>query len=225
MLTTIAKIFGRSPFSPLQFHMTKVEACINLLNELIVNNEKESLDKKKQIAKKISTLEHDADLTKNDIRNQLPSTLFLPIDKATLLEILSLQDSIADKAEDISIIFTLKKLENFDLLKEDFLLLFNKTLNCFALTKKIIDQLDCLLLSSFGGLEAQKTKELIDKVCIEEHEIDKIQYKLIEKLYNENITFDYKSFNLWTTIIKEIGNISNLSEKLANRIRMILEIK
>ena len=67
----------------------------------------------------ISEYEHSADITKNEIRNNLPRGLFLAINRTDLLEILSLQDSIADKAEDLGIIMTLKELEPIKELNKD----------------------------------------------------------------------------------------------------------
>jgi len=225
MLTTIAKIFGKSPFAPLQAHMEKVSACIEKLPLLLPFVEQKNKEKILEMAKEISRLEHEADLTKNDIRNHLPSTLFMPISRATLLEILSYQDAFADIAEDIAVLLSFKTLEFYQPIKDDFEMFFLKNLETFFLTRQVIKEFDTLLESSFGGIEAQKVKQMIEELALKEHEIDVIQFKLISRLYNEDITSDYKDFNMALTLIKEVGSISNLSEKLGNRIRMILEIK
>ena len=44
----------------------------------------------------------------------------MPISKSALLEILSLQDDIADDCEDIGILLTLKELTLKDVFKDDF---------------------------------------------------------------------------------------------------------
>ena len=224
-MLTIAKIFGKSPFAPLQAHIAKVGACIEKMPSLLEAIASNKEEKVKSIAKIISTLEHEADLAKNDIRNKLPSTLFMTITRATLLEILGLQDSFADKAEDIATLTTLKPLENYSLLKEDFEEFYKKNIQTFYLISDVIHEFDTLLETSFGGVEAQKVKEMIKNLAKEEHELDIMQYDLMKRLSNENITTSYQGFFIWITLIKEVGNISNLSEKLGNRIRMILELK
>jgi len=120
---------------------------------------KKDLDKIEKLAEELSNLEHEADLTKNDIRNHLPKSLFLPIDHRQFLEILSVQDSIADKAEEIGILLTLRLEALFQDFTIDIPSLFNKNSEVFWAVKKIIEEMDALLESSFGGLEAEKVKK------------------------------------------------------------------
>ncbi len=85
--------------------------------------------------------------------------------------------------------------------------------------------MDELLESSFGGVEAAKVKGMVEQIAYQEHEIDRLQYHLTKSLYALEGSLPYVSFHLWTTLIKEVGSLSNLCEKLGDRIRMILEIK
>lgn len=224
-MLNIAKLFGSSPFAPLQNHLTKVSNCIKELLNLFKTIPEEDKDKIEKIANKISKLEHEADLVKNEIRNHLPRSLFLPINRQDLLDILSLQDSLADKAEDIAVLTTLNSLECYDILKKDFEFFCKENIEAFYLTKKVIKEFDNLLESSFGGAEAEKIKLIIEDLALKEHEIDILQYKLLKMLYSLGDKMKYVSFNLWIAIIKEVGQLSNIGEKLGNRIRMILELK
>ena len=224
-MITIAKIFGKSPFIPLQSHMKKVKDCVHLLPSLFEALQKMDMDQIEEIAKKISKLEHEADLTKNDIRNHLPRSIFLPIDRATFLEILSLQDSLADQAEDIAVLATIKKLPPLQGMEKDFEEFWRKNVISFDLAYTVIEEFDSLVESSFGGIEAKKVKELIEKLAYEEHQLDILQNKLMKQLYNFEKFDSFTTFSLWDSILKEIGALSNLSEKLGHRIRMVLELK
>ena len=222
-MLTIAKLFGKSPFAPLQTHMSKVADCVAQLPELFEAISKKDYKAISSLHKKISTLEHEADITKNDIRNHLPKSLFLPIDRSQLLEILSLQDSLADKAEDIATLATLGKLDHLEE-NETFSLFCKKNVETFQLVYLVVKELDELLESSFGGVEAEKVKEMIEQIAYQEHQLDLLQYDLLKELYALSEKISYGMFHLWMSIVKEIGTLSNLSEKLANRIRMILEM-
>jgi uncharacterized protein len=224
-MLTIAKIFGKSPFSPLQIHMEKVSHCVELLPDLFRAMEKKEKDKIQEIALKISKKEHEADLTKNDIRNHLPKSIFLPIDKSAFLEILAIQDTFADRAEDIAVISTLKILENYADMQPDFTIFYTKNIEAFQLASLVIKEFDSLLESSFGGIEAEKVKEMIEKLAFLEHELDILGYNLLKKLYGYGDTMPYTTFHLWQTLLKEVNDLSNIAEKLGNRIRMILELK
>src|SRR3990167_6906190 len=153
-MLNIARLFGKSPFAPLQSHMKKVASCMEKLETLLEILPKMDMEKIEKLVAELSSLEHEADVTKNDIRNHLPKSLFLPIDRSHFLEILSIQDRIADKAEDIGIFLTLRPLEPFQNLLAEIQLFYKKNMDVFWSAKRIIEEIDELLESSFGGIEA-----------------------------------------------------------------------
>ncbi|MFQ5676593.1 MAG: TIGR00153 family protein [bacterium] len=224
-MRTIAKIFGKSPFSPLQSHMSRVADCVEKVDKFFEALQIGDQDEIERVASEVSELEHAADLAKNDIRNNLPKGLFLPVDKASLLDILSVQDKIADKTEDIGHLLVLRKLRMADDLKDDFKKFLNKNIEAFNVAQRIIQQMDELLESSFGGVEAKKVREMVDDVAFKEHESDLLQKKLLKKLFGIEEVLSHGSFILWLRIIETIGSISDLSENLGNRVRTILDIK
>jgi uncharacterized protein len=224
-MLTLLKLFGRSPFAPLRLHMDKVANCVERVPDLFSALQCDDQQKVHQLAKEISDLEHEADLTKNDIRNHLTKGLFLLVDRADLLEILSIQDSIADKAEDISVLLTIRPLKIEPSFQEDFQDFLNKNMEAFQVTRQITQELHELLETSFGGLEAEKVKDMVAQVAFKEHEADLLQMKLLKKLFNSDKELPYPVFHLWLKIFEEIGWLSNLSETLSNRIRMLLEVK
>ena len=130
-MRTIAKLFGRSPFSPLQSHMGKVADCVQKVPELFEALQKGDHDKIQQLTEQLSELEHAADLAKNDIRNNLPTGLFLPVDKGNLLTILAIQDSIADKSQDVGDLLVLRKLQMREVFQEDFKAFLDKNMDSF----------------------------------------------------------------------------------------------
>ncbi len=224
-MQTLARFFGRSPFTPLQAHMAKVSLCVEELIELFAALAQEDYVKVDHLHLKISSLEHEADLTKNDIRNNLPTGLFLPIARASLLEILSLQDSIADAAENVSVLLTFRNITIRPLFAEDFNAFLHKNIDAFHEVHHIIREMDALIETSFGGTEAEKVGKLVQKVAYKEHEADLLQSKLLKKLFSQCDDLPHSVFYLWVKIIQEVGRIADISEKLANRVRMTLEIK
>ena len=224
-MLNIARLFGKSPFAPLQSHMKKVSLCIERLSDTFNAFAKMDMEKIEKLVTDLSRMEHEADLSKNDIRNHLPKSLFLPIDRAHFLEILSVQDSIADKAEDVGILLTLRSLEPFLNFHADLLTFFKKNELVFLDAKHIIEEIDELLESSFGGLEAEKVKTMVEQTALKEYEADKMRRTLMRQLFTHGDTLSLPVFHLWMRLIEEVGAIAHLSERLANRIRMILELK
>ena len=224
-MLSIARLFGRSPFSPLQTHMDRVSSCMSelpALFEAILAKDEEAIV---QISRTISELEHQADLTKNDIRNHLPKSLFLPVDRGSLLEILALQDALSDQAEKIGQTASFQPLDLPFVMKEPFTLFCSQTMELFWLTRQVISELDELLESSFGGIEAEKVKGMVEQIAFREYENATLQVALLKQLYREGTSLSCPSFHLCHALIGDIGALSCISEKLGNRIRMLLELK
>ena len=72
-MTTIAKLFARSPFGPLQRHMQHVGQCVQKMNECLESFQAGEWDRITELAEEVSRLEHDADQIKEDIRISVPT--------------------------------------------------------------------------------------------------------------------------------------------------------
>lgn len=225
MLGNILNLFGRSPFASLMAHMDKVSACVHLLPQLFDALESQEAPRLEELARKIEDIEHQADLARNDICNHLPKSLVMPIDRDQLLDILTIQDKIADKAEDIAVLVTLKSLELPLTFREDFKKFLNMNIETFNGARRIIQEIHELLESSFGGLEAEKVSSMVNQVSTKEHEVDTFQKRLLKKIFNAENEMTFTTFHLWQKIFENVAAISNLSEHLAFRVRMNLEIK
>ena len=221
----ILNLFGRSPFAPLQGHMEKVADCVFELIPLFSALKDRNYPLLQKIADRISELEHAADLTKNDIRNHMPGSLFLSINRATFLDMLTTQDSIADAVEDIAVLLTLREMKLLETLEKPFSQFLAKNIESFEGVRKIIQELHELLESSFGGSEAERVKMMIEDVAFKEHEADVIQRNLLKALYQAEGSISYGVFDQWQKIFSAVGALSNLSEKLANCVRMTLDVK
>ena len=225
IMRSILNLFGRSPFISLQSHMDSVARCVNCLLPIFEALEQKDEKKVEEIAQEISRLEHDADLIKNDIRNHLPKNLILPIDQGNLLEMLAIQDRIADSVEDVAVLLTIKPLELLPIFKEEFKLLVRKNIETFQEVYLIIKELPELVESSFGGMEAQTVRAMVKKVGFYEHEADLIQRKLLKKIFQAEDQLNYMTFYQWQRLFSSVSSISNLAENLANRLRMTLNIE
>ena len=224
-MNTLLNLFGRSPFIPLETHMDEVSVCVYLLKDIFSALDKKDYDEVEKISKKISKQEHQADLTKNDLRNHLPKHIFLPIARESLLDILTIQDSIADRAEDVAVLITLKKVEIIDSFRDDFMEFLAKNIDTFNGAKQIVKELHELLKTTFTGIEAEKVQKMVHDVALQEHETDLVQRKMLKTLLHAENKMSYTTFFLWHRILEQLGSISDLSENLAYRIRSTLELK
>ncbi len=221
-MKNIFKLLGKSPFKPMQKHVEEVANCVGKLSaflKALKNNYVEAV----KIAKEISEFEHNADKIKDEIRNNLGKSLMLPVKRSDLLTILSIQDAIADTAEDISVLATMKKKMNIpDEIYTLLDLVLEKSIETFNKYKEIIDGLDELVEATFAGPQAEKMRKNIGDVCYLEHEADKVQKMLLVKIFEYDEQLSKSDFFILAKLCKGIGDLANISESSANKIRLIL---
>ena len=100
--SAFASLFGRSPFKPMQRHIKVVARCAGEVPGLFEALSAGDQTKVAAIKDQIFALEQEADDIKNELRAHLPKSLLMPVDRRDLLEVLDMQDSIADTAQDIA---------------------------------------------------------------------------------------------------------------------------
>ena len=131
------ELFRKSPFGPLSEHMAKVRECLALLRPLFEAVLEERDEEEVQaLVKRISSKEHDADVIKNEIRQSLPSGIFLPVNREDLLAYLKVQDDIADSVEDVAVLLTLKQFKIPKALHADIFACVDKVLEVCGLCEE-----------------------------------------------------------------------------------------
>ena len=222
-MSTIGKLLGSSPFRPLQHHMDQVAKCVAKMGECLEALEQGQWDKMDALAGQASQLEHQADQIKDDIRSKLLRRFFMPINRSQVLEILSIQDNVADAAEDIAVLLTLKQIET----PESFISVFREfhemNSKAFGHARLIISELDELSETGFGGAEADKIRGIVHETAYAEHQCDVLQRKLLKGIFSAELSA--ADLVIWTRLVRELGRISNLAENLADRIEMTLNLK
>ena len=224
-MSTIGKLFGRSPFGQIQQHMDQVNKCIDKMSEVIDAVKAEKFELVEDLTYEVSKLEHEADQIKDNIRERLLKSFIMPIDRKEVLEILSLQDSLADTAEDVCKVLTIRKLPFPDDIRADFDKFLELNINACAISAKIIGQLDELIDAGFGGIEAERMRSLAKDAAFAEHQADVVQMSLLKTLYAHDTEFSVGEFHLWMRFTRVLGRLGNISENLADRVLKTLSLK
>ncbi|MEH6578336.1 MAG: DUF47 family protein, partial [Amphritea sp.] len=96
----ILQMFARSPFKPMQEHIAKAQSCAIELIPFFDAVMADDWATAEQVQQKIAMLENEADVMKKEVRQNLPNSIFLPVARTDLLELLRMQDKIANRAKD-----------------------------------------------------------------------------------------------------------------------------
>jgi len=221
-MRAIVQLFSKSPFGPLQEHLKKVGDCVQLVRPLfqaLLDGDDDSL---RSTAKQISKLEHSADEIKNEIRDNLPRSIFMPVNRSDFLNLLSQQDSIADTVEDIAFLLTVRKTNCPELWRESLFSYVDKCVNVFKGTSEIYESIDSLLQAGMSGPEASLVLEKINDIGMKEWEVDKTQFEMLSAMFAIEDEMKPADLFWWSKIFKELGDIGNYSERSVNSIRMMI---
>lgn len=216
------KLFGQSPFRALQEHSNIVRDCVRVLPDLFSSLFEGETDASSKSIDRILDLESKADKIKNELRTHLPKNLLLPVDRRDLLEILDLQDTIADKSRETAAIFRERKMELPAALKEPFGELLARCLDACDQANAIINELDELIATGFRGRESDIVSAMIEELSRIETDAEQLKTDLARRLFSLESEMEPISVIIWHDIIKLIGGVADYSEKVGNRVRLLI---
>jgi hypothetical protein len=222
MMRSIMGLFARSPFHALQNLSEKVKECADQVPLLFEAFYEGDYQRVRAISERISHLEHEADVVKNRARDELPRTLFMPVDRRDFLDVLSSLDAIADCAEDVGVLFTLREMEAHDELIEPLRSLVRRVMATVETACELSAITEGLASSGFSGPSAQRALELIDELGRLEHQADIVQDDLARRLFSIEDEIKPGSLFVWNKIFNKLGDMANHAERMGNRLRLFL---
>ena len=220
-MRTILSIFAKSPFKPLVSHIDKVNECVDQVIPLFEALQSKDYNKVEEISERISTVEHKADKIKDDIRQHLPQSIFLPVDKRDFMHLLSAQDDIADAVEDLAVLMRIRNINLPEELSEPLEELVKHVVDTANVACNMIRELEDLLEASFGGAEAEKVEKMASELGTSEYEADKKQFLLAKKLFSLD-DLNAADLLLLNELIKKLGGVADQSEKIGKTLRVFL---
>lgn len=222
IVSPIYKLFGKSPFKPLHEHVLKVKECVDELKPLVEAFADQDFNKVNEIAEHISKLEHEADVIKNDIREHLPSTFLMPVERQDLLLFLKEQDTIADRAEDAARLLEVRNTHLPFKMRGELIEFTSKVIEAVDALESAANQLSQVMESSFSDKEIQKVMNLIHDVDRREWEADKMVLELLKKLFRHEEKLDPVSVLHLERLIHTLDSVADHAENSGDRLRSMI---
>jgi predicted phosphate transport protein (TIGR00153 family) len=219
---TFSRLFAQSPFTALQLHMRVVVECARevqpLFDALIEGDQDLVLAIKDRIFEK----EAEADQLKHELRQNLPKSLFMPVDRRDLLEVLLLQDTIANVAQDIAGLLIERKMSIPEFLREPLVELTARCIETVEHAAKVIEELDELLAIGFRGREVDRVDVMLTQLNEIEDETDLLGIALARALFDHEDELKPVSVMMWYQIIEWIGDLADYAEKVGDNLRLLI---
>ena len=173
----------KTPFSQLLEHMGKVKECINLLGNGLIKYYQGDFKNFSSIAEKVSQLEHEADIVKANLRNHLPTSLFMPVDKGKFMWALREQDKILDHAENLAQMLDMRHTKIPEQLQPVFIEHAKLVMKTVETMETAVENIRDLVETSFVKREREQTKKMVRKVHEMEYAADQKKYEATRGIY------------------------------------------
>jgi len=222
MANVLANIFGSSPVQPLERHIEIAFRCAKQLRGFFAAAVEGNWDEALAVRNEIERLEHEADDLKKQIRLRLPKSLFMPVPREDLLELLLVQDKIANRTKDVSGIVLGRKMQIPPAIAEQFLDFVDRNIDAAKQARKSVRELDELFTSGFRGAEVDLVSGLIEELDQIETDTDDKQAALRAALYAIEETLNPVDAVFMYQVIELTGEIADMAERVGRRLELLL---
>ncbi len=222
MTNPIGAIFGRSPIRPLEGHMGKAKACVDLLGDIITASAQEDWDRVEELHASLMETKSDADEIKRDIRTHLPTSLFLPVARSDLLELLRIQDDITFRCKDAATMVLIRKMVIPQELLAPSTAFFESTQSITRQAQTVINELDELLETGFRGKEADFVATLISRLDEMESSNEKTEFELLREVVKQEQSMPPVDAIFLYKFIDCIGSIAHSARKAGSRLLVLM---
>lgn len=215
-------LFGRSPVKPIQEHIKKAHACAERLVDFYDTAVTGDYAAAEQVRLDIARLEKDADKLKKDIRVHLPNSLFMPVPRSDLLELVTQQDRLANRAKDIAGVMVGREMaipETLQPLMREYL---QAAVATSAKAAEALAELDELFETGFGTKEISLVSKLIDALDDQEHRTDELEISIRKALRGVELDHPPIEVMFLYRVIELIGDLADVAQRVGARLQILM---
>jgi len=218
----ITSLFGKSPIAPLQKHMKQVHSCLKDFAVFAKAANAQDWDKAETVCILINNKEEKADKLKKKLRMNLPSTFMMPFSRRDLLDVLLIQDSIANITKDLAGLMMTRHMVFPEQIADDFIKLAGLCIKTSGAALMAINELDELLETAFSSRQRKIVGKMIKTVNELEHETDDAQNGIRNKLFALESDLPPIDVMFYYRAIEWLGETADAAQKVGSRFEVML---
>lgn len=218
----LSGIFGSSPIRPMQQHMDKVFSCVSQLVPFVEASLAGDIDEMKRQREIIANLEGEADDLKRALRRHLPNTLFMPMSRLDLLDVLTMQDRVANRAKDISGLMIGREMQLPEAIGADYLAFVKRAVDACEQAQKAINELDELVETGFGRRAVDLVESMLDELKVIESDTDQMQVRIRSTLFAMERELPPVDVMFYYRVIDWTGDLADRAERVGSRLQLML---
>lgn len=222
-MLNLSLLFGKSPFSSLQHHFSLITASMKMLSQAVaLYCAHQPIPE--TLLQELEKHHRTTDAFKRTLPYQIPKTMLMGVERREVLDLIGIQQRIATQIVRLAHFIALlpsKFPAEFHLQLSNYLMLAEQA---FHTTQKVIVDLSPLKESSFGGIEAKKVMEMIEKAAEIHLHIQSLQFQLHRWMHGHATLFSLDAFPLTIELIDAVSILSHHCESLTEQISFLLEL-
>lgn len=218
----LSNLFGRSPIKPMQEHMELAVKAASELTSFFEAVTSDDWTRASEIQQRVVKFEHDADEIKKQLRLHLPKSLFLPVPRTDLLELLTMQDRIPNRAKDIAGIIMGRRMTIPASMKDQMNEFVRASVAAAEQALIAINELDELLETGFSGRELTVVENMIKELDELENKTDHLEIGVRTSLFALEAQLPPVDVMFLYNIIDWVGDIANRAHDVGGRLQLLL---
>ncbi len=218
----LSGIFASSPIGPLQHHMRAVVECVSRLEPFFAAVLAGDNKARHAIYEEIVVLENRADDLKKKLRLNLPTSLFMPVDRRDMLSVLTMQDKVAGVARDIAGLVDGRSMQLPEEIRDGYLELLRTCIRACEQAHQAISELDELIETGFDNSERKRITNMLNDLDTLEHQTDQqasalsgVLMTLEDEIPPVRIMFLYR-------LIEKTARIADCAQRVGSRLQLTL---
>ncbi|HEX2138923.1 MAG TPA: TIGR00153 family protein [Woeseiaceae bacterium] len=155
-------------------------------------------------------------------RIHLPKSLFMPVPREDLLELLLVQDKMANRAKDVSGLILGRQMQIPASIADRFVEFVKRCVDAAKQARKSVRELDELFTTGFRGAEVTLVSSLIEELDRIETDTDALQARLRAELFAVEGDLDPVHVIFLYRVIELTGEIADMAERVGRRLELLL---
>jgi predicted phosphate transport protein (TIGR00153 family) len=219
--SNLTDVIGNSPLSTLERHVRVCADCVNLLTEYFEAAQAGEWNRASDLRDKIAKLESIADDLKLEVRSNLPRGLWMSVSRADLLELVRMQDKMANDTKDVAGLSLGRELAFPAKLEKSLFKYLAAITDCTNQAVEVIVALRELSRSAFGSRQVDAIAKMVTMVEKVERKSDDQQQALRAKLRKYEADLSPIDAVFLYQLLSQIGEIADSAEKVSHRAQII----
>jgi predicted phosphate transport protein (TIGR00153 family) len=218
----LSGIFGKSPVQPLQKHMNLIVKCAEELVSFTRAVIEGDGPRVQGCHENIIKLENEADALKKDLRLHLPTSLFMPVDRRDVLEVLTMQDKVAGACRNVAGIIAGRKMVLPREIQEPYLQFVETCVSAVSQASVAISELDELVETGFDKSERKLVNKTLAKLDRIENLTDEQASVLYRTLFSIEDEWPPVQVVFLYSVLDKTGSIADRAQRVGSRLQLML---